>query len=128
MQDLNLDIATLAKEMAIGLAIIHWQAMSDGTDVEFVLGNCAAWDIERPPRGYTNVDAGPHDNKTIPPKRRAIHLWMLDFDKATPIQLTAHDVDRKLIPAFFSSDPYYPRPEVDLDLWLEFCVTYTFGS
>lgn len=128
MQDLNLDIATLAKEMAIGLAIIHWQAMLDGMDVESVLGSCATWDIERLPRGYTNEDAGPYDNKIIPPERRAIHLWMLDFDKATPVQLTEHDVDTKLIHAFFSNDPYYPRPGVDEDLWMEFCDTYLKAS
>lgn len=127
MEDLDLDVANLANEMAIGLAIIHWEAMLDGMDVEFVLGSSATWDIERP-RGYTNVHAGSHNVKVVRPKRRAVHLWMFDFDKASGIKLTEYDVETKLVPAFFSNDPYYPMPELDEDLWDEFCGTYLKAS
>lgn len=37
MEDLDLDIFDLATEMAIGLAILHWEAQVDGMDTEFVL-------------------------------------------------------------------------------------------
>ena len=41
MEDLEIEVLQLAKEMAIGLAIMHWQAHVDGMDVEFVLGRSA---------------------------------------------------------------------------------------
>ena len=38
MRDLDLDVESYATEMAIGLAIVHWQAQVDAMDTEFVLG------------------------------------------------------------------------------------------
>ena len=125
MQDLDVESSKLANEMALGLAIMHWQAQIDGMDVEFVLGSSATWDIERPD-GY-DVSAPPHKVVTKF-KRRAVHLWMLDFDKATEIELTKEDVDRRLVPAFLGNDPYYPRRHVDEDLWDEFCESYLRAS
>ncbi|KAK0507392.1 hypothetical protein JMJ35_010430 [Cladonia borealis] len=127
MEELNLDISQLAAEMAIGLATLHWEASVDGMDTEFVIGSSATWDLERP-RGYDDVKSPPHKVKTINFKRRALHLWMLDFDKATRIELTEHDVDKKLVPAFLGNDPYYPRPQVDEELWDEFCKVYLEAS
>ena len=106
---------------------LHWEACVDGMDTEFVIGSSATWDLERP-RGYDNVDSPPHNVKAINFKRRPLHLWMLDFDKATRIELTEHDVDKKLVPAFLGNDPYYPRPQVDEELWDEFCKVYLEAS
>lgn len=53
---------------------------------------------------------------------------MLDFDKATTIEFTEHDVDKKLVPAFLGNDPYYPRPQVDEELWDDFCDVYLEAS
>lgn len=53
---------------------------------------------------------------------------MFDFDKATEIEPTKHDVDTKLVPAFLGNDPYYPRPQVDEELWEEFCGFYLEAS
>lgn len=61
-------------------------------------------------------------------KKREIHLWVLDFDKATRFALTKNDVENKLIPAFFGNDPYYPRPDVDKTLWEEFAKVYRAAS
>ena len=127
MEELNLDVSQLATEMAIGLATLHWEACVDGMDTEFVIGSSATWDTERP-RAYDDVKSRPHLVKTVDFKRRALHLWMLDFDKATEIKLTEHDVDRKLVPAFLGNDPYYPRPQVDEKLWDEFCKVYLEAS
>lgn len=121
MEDLDIEISDLAKEMAIGLAIMHWQAQVDGMDVEFVLGSSATWDGDQP-KGYDQAAKG------INFERRALHLWMFDFDKATDIDLTKHDVDTKLVPAFLGNDPYYPRPQVDEELWEEFCSFYLEAS
>lgn len=127
MEDIDLDVSELANEIAIGLAILHWQAKVDGMDVEFVLGSSAMWGRERP-RGYDNTSAPPHIVKTINFKSRSLHLWMIDFDKTTEIDFTNYDVDTKLVPAFLGNDSYYPRPRVDEELWDEFCGMYLKAS
>ena len=127
MEQLELEVSELANEMAIGLAIMHWQAQVDGMDVEFVLGSSATWDSERP-NGYDDDLAPPHTVKATNFNRRAVHVWMLDFDKATTIELKENDVDKKLVPAFLGNDPYYPRRQVDEELWDEFCRSYLKAS
>ncbi len=127
MEDIGVNVSVLANEMAIGLAILHWQAQVDGMDVEFVLGSSATWDNERP-RGYDDTSTSPHKVQTINFNRRAIHLWMFDFDKATEIEFTNHDVNTKLVPAFLGNDPYYPKPQVDEELWNDFCGVYLKAS
>ena len=127
MEEINLDVFQLAIEMAIGLATLHWQACVDGMDTEFVIGSSATWDVERP-RAYDDVKSPPHNVETVDFKRKALHLWMLDFDKATTIELTEHGVDKKLVPAFLGNDPYYPRPQVDEELWDVFCNVYLEAS
>ena len=121
IEDLEIDFSQLAKEMAIGLATMHWQAQVDGMDVEFVLGSSAPWNGEQP-KGYDEAGEG------INFERRSLHLWMFDFDKAREIELTKHDVDTKMVPAFLGNDPYYPRPQVDEDLWEEFVGFYLKAS
>lgn len=123
MEDLDIDTEDLASEMAIGLAIIRWQAEVDGMDTEFVLGSSAAWEHHRR-LGYVGKSAKPHRMEATYCKPRSIHMWMLDFDKATTIDLTIHDANMKLVPAFLGNDPYYPIPQVDEELWDESCKTY----
>ena len=127
MEELELEVSELAKEMAIGVAIMHWQAQVDGMDVEFVLGSSATWDSEQQ-NGYDDIDAPPHIVKGVSFKGRAVHMWMLDFDKATTIELKEKDVDKKLVPALLGNDPYYPRRQVDEELWEEFCSSYLKAS
>lgn len=125
MEHLGLETSALAAEMGIGLAIIHWQAQVDAMDTEFVLGSAAT----------TFGDCKRFSEKT-PPQRvrrtdftmRSIHLWMLDFDKASSFNLISNDVDKKLVPAFLGNDPYYPRPDVDEELWEEFSKAYLTAS
>jgi len=108
----------LATEMAIGLAIIHWKAKVNAMDTEFVLGTTATKEREglAPFQHRANF------------QRREIHLWMLDFDKAEEIKFTKKDVDRLLVPAFLGNDPYFPRPDVDKDLWGTFSEVYLEAS
>lgn len=127
MEDLGLEIAELAKEMAVGLAIVHWQAQVDGMDMEFVLGRSATRSIEQP-RAYEDVTVEPHRVETANIRRRTVHLWMLDFDKANIISLTEEDVRRKLVPALIGNDPYYPTPHLSQELWKEFSSTYLKAS
>ena len=53
---------------------------------------------------------------------------MLDFDKATSIKFTKEDVDKRLVPAFLGNDPYFPRPDVDEQLWEEVSSVYLKAS
>ena len=126
IEDLELEKAELAEEMAIGLAIIHWQAQVDAMDVEFVIGSAATTGGEES-RADTR-DTPPRQVRSINFKRRSTHLWILDFDKASEIQLTTEDVDKKLVPAFLGNDSYYPRPNIDEELWTSFCGTYLKAS
>ena len=127
MAELNLEILQLTSEMAIGLATLHWQACVDGMDTEFVIGSSATWDTERP-KAYDDIKSPPHKVEANNYKRRTLHLWMLDFDKASAIEFTEQNVDKKLVPAFLGNDPYYPRPQLDEELWDEFCDVYLKAS
>ena len=53
---------------------------------------------------------------------------MLDFDNAPEIEFTVRDVDEQLVPAVSGNDPYFPRPDVDEDLWKNFRDTYLKAS
>ncbi|KAL8903887.1 MAG: hypothetical protein Q9207_003629 [Kuettlingeria erythrocarpa] len=127
IEDLELETEDLATEMALGLAILHWRARVDAMDTEFVLGSSATFDQEVQ-RGYAKPSAKPHNVESINFKRRELHLWMLDFDKATKIEFTEQDVKARLVPAFLGNDPYYPRAQVDAELWQEFCAAYLKAS
>jgi len=126
------DAALLAAEIAIALAVIHWQAQIDAMDCEFVLGSS----IATPPDHRKPFTLDSNTNQLPKPRnltlrtfnRREIHLWALDFDKASPIKLTPQEVDDKLVPAFMSNDPYYPRPDVDEGLWEHFSTVYLKAS
>lgn len=132
IDDLEMDKTALAAEMAIALAVIHWEAKVDAMDVEFVLGSAAATLSEQWRRPYTaDMSSDVHPPSEIHSlcfNQRKTHFWVLDFDKATPIKLTTNDVDKKLVPAFLGNDPYYPRPDVDEELWAEFSRIYLVAS
>ena len=132
MEDLDLEPSTLASQMAIALAIIHWQAKVDAMDSEFVLGSSVTTLPEKQ-RAYaaeedSTVLSAPHEIRRLDSNERSTNFWVLDFDKASPIELTADDVIKKLVVAFLGNDPYFPRPDVDEDLWQVFSKTYLKAS
>lgn len=113
----------IAREMAIGLAVLHWGAMVDGMDVEFVLGGREG--------------------------RTATQMWILDFDKASKLRLLHSDgkagsfektkTCTQMVTAVTANDPYFPTPYVkgfmgydchgeggcvDLDIWDAFEEAY----
>ena len=135
IEQIKLDKFSMAKEMAMSLAVLHWKAHVDAMDVEFVLGSTA----ETLPNRRKAYTAASDPNGPLIPcevkiphklnfKHRSTHLWVLDFDKATHIELTPNDVEKKLVPAFLGNDPYYPRPDVDEHLWESFSKTYLTAS
>lgn len=127
MRDLKLDVLQLADEMAIGLAVLHWKAGVDAMDVEFVLGSACTRTEKGLPR-RPDPDEEPYEITEPDSAQRAVHMWVLDFDKSTRFERTLQNVVQKLVPAFLGNDPYYPRPDVDRDLWTRFGYTYRKAS
>ncbi|KAF2805633.1 uncharacterized protein BDZ99DRAFT_540202 [Mytilinidion resinicola] len=108
MEQLQLDTLAYATTMADALAVMHWAAKVDASDVEFVLA---------PPRepgqptSFKSSGLGEHI------------IWILDFDCCKPITMNMAGVEQACH-AFFLNDPYYPRPHgtvlEDQGLWKEF--------
>ena len=126
MKDLGLDARVFSAEIAIALATIHWQAQVDAMDSEFVLGSTRATPFKRQ-RAY-DPTGEPREDHGLDFTQRSVHVWVLDFDKASPIELTPRDVEHYLVPAFLGNDPYFPRPDVDEELWKKFSETYLKAS
>ncbi|KAL9603241.1 MAG: hypothetical protein Q9219_001261 [cf. Caloplaca sp. 3 TL-2023] len=127
IEDLGVEVEALADEMAIALAIIHFEAQVDGMDTEFVLGSASVTLASRQ-KGYeTSPDEKPHEVEDLDFIRRPIHLWVLDFDKSKRIEMASDNIDH-FVAAFLGNDPYFPRPDIDRDLWNRFQDTYTKAS
>lgn len=114
MRDLKMDVGQLADEMAIALAVMHWEAGVDAMDVEFVLGSSSVMRENRL-RKAPDPDEEPRSvSDTLAFVKRDVHIWVLDLDKAKRVvDMTLESVVRDLVPAFLGNDPYYPRPDVD---------------
>jgi len=130
LDELKLDQNSYARAMATALAIMHWNAKTDAADVEFVLGSppstlflSAAEITALPPRTNTETH--------LASKQRAVHLWLLDFNRCSTITMDAAGV-AKAVRAFWENDPYYPRPGVvgngDDELWRDFEEAYVEQS
>ncbi|KAF4587648.1 hypothetical protein GQ602_004341 [Ophiocordyceps camponoti-floridani] len=122
MRALNLGMADLAREMGIGLAIMHWAALIDGSDVEFVLGTS----ITMPSVPHALLASGPANVFSDDLWKRTTHLYMLDFDKADEISLDwpSQQIIDRLVAGVEGNDRYYPRPELDAGLWGIFSRAY----
>jgi len=108
LDELKLDKLSYARAIAAALAIMHWNVRIDAAEVEFVLGSppstlhlSAAETAVLPPRSNTEVH--------LASKQRAVHLWLLDFNRCSTITMDAAGV-AKAVRAFWENDPYYPRP------------------
>ena len=125
IENLDLDKTILADEIAIALATIHWQAQIDAMDAEFVLGSARPTPlVERRRIQHLPNNENPHDCNDVSFTYRPIHIWTLDFDKSHRIDLTPADVEKYLVPALLGNDPYFPRPDVDAEMWMRFSKTY----
>ncbi|MCJ1307149.1 hypothetical protein MMC25_000795 [Agyrium rufum] len=128
MDELELDTHNLAIELAIALAAIHWKARVDGMDPEIVLGGAATRDSEGAKAFVPEYLTIPQEVRFPQANARPTHLWVLDFDKAATIELTRKDAKKQLVPAFLGNDHYFPRPDVDPDLWETFSQAYLTPS
>ncbi|KAI4232299.1 MAG: hypothetical protein LQ349_005109 [Xanthoria aureola] len=129
MRDLKMDVGQLADEMAIALAVMHWEAGVDAMDVEFVLGSSSVM-REKRLRKAPDPDEEPRSvSDALAFVERDVHIWVLDLDKAKRVvDMTLESVVRDLVPAFLGNDPYFPRPDVDGGLWMRFGDAYLKAS
>jgi hypothetical protein len=106
-----LNVQLLTREMAIGLAIVHWKAMIDGMDIEFVLGS-ATTDPDTPVIVPNFQSVQPFSVPASDSRRRQVHLWILDFDKAELLDIFGDwkKSCAQMVTAVTSNDPYYPNP------------------
>ncbi|EXJ64562.1 hypothetical protein A1O7_00898 [Cladophialophora yegresii CBS 114405] len=127
---IGLDITAYAEEMAIGFAILHWQAQIDAADTEFVIGSSTSTTFRTT---YPDHDARPPPTSTVDDfTHRETQMWMLDYDKCTKVDLDAKDaasaVVNKYLVAVTGNDPYFPHPRLDIDLWQRFRTAYLKAS
>lgn len=107
MEAIGLDINAYAETIADALALMHWGAQIDATDVEYVLA---------PPRKNE-----PEFSPAFESDYLGIHcMWRLDFDCCHPLSMDEAGIETACM-AFYKNDPFYPRPEsehaTDKALW-----------
>jgi hypothetical protein len=108
------DYEEVASNMGKALAIMHWRVGTDARDIEFVLGSAPAL-VEETPIPSTRLEELKEPISTWSEvtghnfRRRAIRLWMLDFNQCRYIK-PDNDGIATAVQAFFINDPYFPRP------------------
>lgn len=111
-------IEYLARQMALGYAVLHWGVRVDGRGVDFLL---ASNPEATPPMIFEDI----------------YRLHMLDFKECRPfVCWTREAVKRVLVPAVLENGPYIPRPaagngpgeEEYNALWDLFRTTYLAAS
>jgi hypothetical protein len=139
VQELN-DLAEyneVAQNMGKAMATLHWRVGVDGEDVEFVLGSAPTIQMESMSGKENRERFEKTQSKVMPSsweqvtkynfKRRAVQLWMLDFDRCN--EITPDEAGIQLaVRAFYKNDPYFPRPLCETTdeqcLWDSFKLGY----
>ncbi|KAK2061814.1 hypothetical protein LY76DRAFT_507144 [Colletotrichum caudatum] len=140
MDILGIDPIQFVRPMAEALAIMHWIAQRDAYDVEFVLGTsperrisaAELSSIDLAGRKITTWNRTPDGHANLNFLRRAVSVWLLDFNQCQRIHPTPLGIE-KAVKAFWENDPYFPRPNQDLSstegkLWQEFKSVYLAKS
>ncbi|KAK1094131.1 hypothetical protein LTR48_000907 [Friedmanniomyces endolithicus] len=83
IEDLGLNAAAYSSAMAQSLAVMHWGANIDASDVEFVLGSAPM--IKAVPTRQEILSMGPdgamYPSKSLNFKAGSVGLWLLDFNE-----------------------------------------------
>ena len=149
MQEMQMDPFSVARDMALGIAAIHWTANYNALDVEFVFGSA----IHNPqklanPTNITNqnltaaekkrpIRFKKHEQQSTGFRNRAVQLWMIDFNKVERFDPSVfknyHANIRQLVADTRSADgPYHPRVlvrnEYEWNLWVYFAKSYIKAS
>ncbi|KAJ3498011.1 hypothetical protein NLG97_g1458 [Lecanicillium saksenae] len=137
MVALGLPVAAFARQMAEALAVMHWSALTDGYDVEFVLGSDIKFDYrqhnllqrtsEELEKLAPNTDIDAALGTSIP--RAAARMWVLDFNLCSrwseeSLVEFPEQILSQLVLAFFENDPYYPLPLAESALDQELGVAF----
>ncbi|KAI9171067.1 hypothetical protein HJFPF1_00546 [Paramyrothecium foliicola] len=141
LESMGIDCHSVARQIALGLAVGHWEAQLDMTDVEFVIAG-----QHKSTSTATRAHAVPLDtyetkqhlgNRTIIPsveeqKRHGLpantQMWLVDFDKCNRVPVwtgTLTEDIRKLALGICANDPYYPSPLPDTRLGWDVFLTFT---
>jgi len=78
------------------LGRLHWRAGYDGRDVEFVMGGASF---------------------------SGVAMYIIDFNQMRTWNRNPNET-QQLVEAFYTNDPYYPRPNPDDPLYKEFSDGY----
>lgn len=95
------------------LGRLHWRGGYDGRDIEFVMGGASFSGVAMNVIDFNQVrhfESADDEIKIIFPKMRP---WSRKEDGV-----------HQLVDAFFSNDPYYPRPRRGDPLYQKFCLGY----
>ena len=114
MKRIGLDITSLATELGIAYAILHWGAGINGDDVEFVFGTSAL---------------GPTENSANPGfQHRAIGAFLLDFGQCEMVDLNEEpeNVYQSFKGAMVTGDnqSFIPHYATDPELFNAFKMSY----
>lgn len=130
MESLQLEVKTLACAMGEALAVVHWDARTDGRDIEFALGSTRTMNTL-----LLDVPLDIREKKLVGPLScnlddlywRQTQLYCLDFHQVREITLDEKGVDM-MVDAFRANAPYFPRPlqqtPTEREAWTAFGYTY----
>ncbi|KAK0259061.1 hypothetical protein LTS09_006350 [Friedmanniomyces endolithicus] len=129
----GLSAAACSSAMAQSLAVMHWGANIDASDVEFVLGSAPM--IKAVPTRQEILSMGPdgamYPSKSLNFKAGSVGLWLLDFNECNEFDPKEASWLEVLVKGFFWNDPYYPRPDAmcgssgrEKQLWIVFKEAY----
>ncbi|KAK5046829.1 hypothetical protein LTR84_007183 [Exophiala bonariae] len=127
---IDIDINNYAREMAIGLAILHWEAQIDAADTEFVIGTSTTklFGLHYENHQSMMLPRSTMENFT----QRETQLWMLDYDKCIKISFETSNWDQDVVHPYYvavtGNDPYFPHPCLDIKLWQIFRQAYLKAS
>ncbi|KAL1862369.1 hypothetical protein Plec18170_001195 [Paecilomyces lecythidis] len=117
------DMEIYTRGMADALAAMHFIALIDANDVEFVLAPppFPPHNAERP----SSLSQEERDDYPAIVNVLGTHtMWILDFDCCRDIVMDDEKGLEQVITAFLRNDPFYPRPSSSMDLWRVFRVRY----
>jgi hypothetical protein len=130
MELLRLDTPLIASSMGEALAVIHWDAQTDGGDIEFAIGSSRTPDMSFL---YDTLDinkkqhVGPPSSNLEDFYRRITQLYCLDFNQVHTITMDEHGVEAALN-AFEADAPHYPRQlrssNMETQAWDAFVKAY----
>ena len=131
VDDLKLEKLDHARTMALALAALHWTTKLDACDVEFVLGSAPVKISLDETDMVSRLPARTDISVRHTFRKRSVHLWLLDFNRCETISMDMAGV-AKAVHAFWSNDPYFPRPvppqDSDALLWKAFEEQYLLQS